>query len=173
MCKTCGVVLNPFVRRDRKTLEKTSEAWYEHPDWYLEYWPEEHDPEPVFGVAWAAESICDFCSVPNPKWAFLPRKDIILIIGANEINDYSGVWYVCTGCKPFAARGSLSKLLQRQWDSAYGPSAGASLEVKKSTRMTIKPLFEAFINSNPSGPHELKIPPKQKKIGKPSSRKGM
>ncbi|MFG2620751.1 hypothetical protein ACGFXC_24370 [Streptomyces sp. NPDC048507] len=172
MCEVCGVVLNPATLRDPDTYERIGEPWYEHPDWYEIHWPEEHEPVPVHGTPLVAYTPCDICHRDDPRWGFLPRKDILAVLPGGVVLDHGGIWYVCDVCKQAASRRSLSRMLQCWWDSPI-TNAEMTVEEKKAHRRTVvKDLYKAFINSHPAGPYELRLR-NHNPQGKPRSRRGM
>lgn len=70
--------------------------------------------------------ICDFCSDPNPEWAF-PAKDFEME-GGPEAGGFQGGWAACEACKRLIDRSDYNGLAKRSAEKFVGRPAGLSID---------------------------------------------
>lgn len=133
----------------------------------------DHEAVPVEGDPLSADTACDFCYSPETKYAFIPRKPIRMPdpSGTGMGLDYSSPWNTCGDCLTAVKTKNMSKMLDRAMTSPSNRDHPPV--IKQVVRKQLKDLYSKYIASNPAGPYEVKIAPKPKPTGKPSSRRGM
>ncbi|MFF4298010.1 hypothetical protein ACFY0N_30690 [Streptomyces vinaceus] len=182
VCRECQEPLNLY------SLVKSDDEWQEEKVIYLhplETLSEDrevislsgverdHEPVPVEGNPLDAETPCDFCHYPNPKYVFVPRKQIRITDPlSGVIHDYSSPWACCDGCLSAVRNKRLGKMLDRVMNSRHGAAARLPCEERIHIRRMVREIYIQYIDSLPVGPYELRIK-NEKPQGKPGSRKGM
>lgn len=184
VCRECSEPLTLYSLVDKKDEFNEEKIVYVHAREHVnseagiaysltdEY---DHEAVPVEGDPLTANSVCDFCHSPDPKYAFVPRRQVRLDdpSGLRQQLDYSSPWNACSGCLPVVKAKNMSKMLDRAMGSPHSENSTYPETFKRAVRAQIRELYVKYIASNPAGPYEIKIAPKPKAQGSPGSRKGM
>jgi hypothetical protein len=184
VCHVCGEALNLY------SLVNPDNEWEEEPLAYVhsyeyvdaqgkvlsvdEYKRYDHEAVPVPGSPIDANTICDFCHGPSPRWVFVPRRPIRFYDPETEqLRDYSSPWTCCAGCLQAVKHRDLTKILDRVMASPDGLIATLPESARPAFRAATRLLYDGYLKSDPAGPYELKIRPNHKPAGKRTSRRGM
>jgi hypothetical protein len=188
VCRECKEPLTLFSLVDEEDEFDEVKVIYVHPLEHIDTTAREvielpgfvydHEAVPVEGDPLEASTVCDFCYAPESRYAFIPRKVIRVPDPTNPgiYLDYSSPWNCCDGCLSAVRKKDIGKMLDRAVNSEYSESASlASVDptIRQVLRAQIRSLYVRYLESNPDGPYEVKIQPKPRAQGKPSSRRGM
>jgi len=135
----------------------------------------DHEAIPVEGNPIDADTTCDFCHAPAPRWVFVPRRQVRLsdINAPDRDLDYSSPWACCNGCLPAVKSRNMTLILNRAMNSRYSMMAGLPPAERQPFRAALRKLYSAYLDSSPAGPYEQRIRPESKPFGKRGGRKGM
>lgn len=183
VCRECNEPLTPYSRVLADGTEER--ALYIHPREYLTASEEvaplqggyDHEAVPVEGSPATAETTCDFCSEPAPRWVFVPRRpvrvrDVMAAPGANRWLDYSSPWSCCDGCRPAVRSRDIGRMLDRAMSSPHSITAAMPAEERRFYRRFLRGLYARYLKSDPAGPYEVKIRDNPKPLGKRGSLRG-
>ncbi|MET8684862.1 hypothetical protein ABZV77_11650 [Streptomyces sp. NPDC004732] len=184
-CRECGEPLTLFSMVDPDDEWDETPVIYVHPrERFIPQTGEvepltdecayDHEAVPVPTTPLEANVICDFCASPHVRYVFIPRKQIRMHdpeTGATK--DYSSPWHCCGGCLKPVREKDLSATVRRAVSSKHSSLKGQAGFIVEVQKLSIRRLQKAYFDSLPEGPFPMKIAPTPKKIGKPSSRRGM
>lgn len=182
VCRECKEPLTLFSLVDRNNEFDEEKIAYIHSLEHIDTWgvihqtvpgTYDHEAVPVEGDPLAADTVCDFCYSPNPKFAFIPRRTIRVPDPSGFVKqlDYSSPWNTCGACLAAVKAKNMTKMLDRAMTSPSNRHLDQF--VRQIVRRQLRDLYNKYIDSNPAGPYEVKIQPKPKPQGTPGSRRGM
>ena len=177
VCRECREPLTVYTKNGERII-------YIHPGEYLDaedivrsfddsrY---DHEAVPVESNPIDADTTCDFCHAPRPRWVFVPRRQVRipdLNAPARDL-DYSSPWSCCDGCMPAVKSRNMTRILNRAMRSRYSMMNGLTVAERQPFRSALRVLYSEYLKSDPAGPYEQKIRPEPKPFGKRGGRKGM
>lgn len=178
VCRECRKPVNAFSLIDPASGEERLERWLHSgeliKDGELVVIPGfsyDHEAVPVEGDPLTAETVCDFCAAPRPRYVFVPRKPIEIRMGEGE-HGYGSPWACCEGCRTLVRKRQMPKLIDRAMASPYSKIHGLPAEAKKAYRAHIRELYARFFKSAPAGPYEVRIAPNHSAFGRRGSARG-
>lgn len=171
ICAVCNTPLDRYslVEPDNPSDEDSDSICYTH-GWAVT--DEDHPPVPTPGTPIEADTLCDFCHAPDPRYAFVPRKAIRVRTPDGGIHDYSSPWSSCGTCLQPAKKRDMTALLDRAMNSPHGSAHQAPLAHRRVVRSMLRQLYSALFRSAPAGPYEAKLRD-ENPLGKRRGRRGM
>lgn len=176
VCRECKEPLTVYTKNGERII-------YIHPGEYMDAASTvrsfdsryDHEAVPVEGNPIDADTTCDFCHYPNPRWVFVPRRPVRMpdINAPGRELDYSSPWACCDECLSAVKSRNMTRILNRAIHSRYSMMAGLTDAERRPYRTALRLLYSAYLSSSPAGPYEQRIRPESKPFGKRGGRKGM
>lgn len=134
---------------------------YRHAQIHLDAW---HEPTVALVPRKEAKLVCDFCTKPDPKWAFVLAREFELELGVkrgkyNVVKGYSTPWSCCDSCKGVVSEATPAELVEYMVHSSGSKTAIlyklSSNRVKRGMAKKWEELYQRFYDNEPQGPFPI------------------
>lgn len=176
VCRECKDPLSIFTANGERVIYIHSGEYLDADDIVRSLNREyDHEAVPVEGDPISAETTCDFCHAPSPKWVFVPRRPIRMPDPTvpGRLLDYSSPWSCCDGCMSVVKKRDITRMLNRAENSRFSILGQLTPIERKPFRSALRGLYSEYLRSDPAGPFERKIRPQPRPLGKRGGRKGI